>query len=365
MRSSIFTKNITIIIGILLFNLLGYSLDSFNNLFKQEKEIFIDTKDLNVGQLFILKTDDHHNLLFLDARGSQLLLFNQEGKFLKRIGQRGQGPGEYSMPFGLGVDHEGNIILSDGQSRRINIYDREGNFISSFICSGMHWPPHVICIDSKRNFFLGGFKADLSRPNSGQGLYINKYNSEGKYLKSFYSRNTKQTWFLSLYPFFSFDIDNNDRIYATQMNRYLISIFDSDGNLLKTFGHTPHYFKPPDPNIRIDYSKFKNQAALKEKLEQLSKSWTKIISLNVINDKHLILQIEMNGLIKNIDKKYVLDIWNKEGVLVAGGIQTDYKLLCVDKAGYIYFLLHTDEEKASGKEPTYLIGKYKLTLTKG
>jgi len=349
-------------LGLYFINPSGHQFDSFDSIFEKEKEILIKTNNLKVGQLYIMKTDFYNNLLFLDARGCQLLVFNQEGKFLKRIGKKGQGPGEFSMPFGLGVDSKGNIILSDGQSRRINKYDREGNFISSFICSGMHWPPHIICIDSEDNYFFGGFKANLQKLNFGEGMYINKYSPKGKYLKSFYSRNTNQLWFLSLYPFFGFDMDEEDKIYAIQMNEYKISVFDSEGNLIETLGKTPAYFKKPDPSLRVGYSRFRDQSKLREKLTKLSKSWTKILLIKVIKDEYILLELEMNNLIERFNKKYVLDLWSKKGKFLAGGIQTDYKFLCTDKDGYVYFLIYTDEEEVTEKEPEYVIGKFKLIL---
>lgn len=60
----------------------------------------------------------------------------------------------------------------------------------------------------------------------------------------------------------------------------------------------------------------------------------------------------MNNLIKGFDKKYVIDIWDKEGNFIAWEIQTDYKLLCKNKDDYLYFLIYTDVEEPLEKENT-------------
>jgi len=339
-----------------------YQNNAFDAVFKLNREILLKTEGLDVGQLYIMKIGSDNNLLFLDARGCQLLQFSQNGQFLKKIGERGQGPGEYNKPYGLAVDSQGNIIVSDLETRRMNLYDKEGSFLSSFICTGIHWVPHIICVNSKGQYFLGGYKMDPEKMKTGNGMFINKYDSNGKYITSFYPRNTNQTWLLSIFPFFYFDLDEEDKIYATQLNKYEISIYDSGGTLLETIGKSPSHFKPLDSSIEVDYSKFKNPSELKEKLAELSRSWTKILSIRAIGNRYLLIELETNNLITGNDMKYALDILNKKGQLIAGGIQTDFRLLCTDKEGYVYFLMYTDEEEVIEKAPQYKIGKFSLKI---
>ncbi len=361
-------KTSTFILASFLFlslNLHYNPLYSFHDIFIKEKEILLNTDKLDVGELQAIRIDPNGNILFLDTKGSQLLMFNQEGIFIKRIGAKGQGPGEFMIPFGMGIDKRGNIIVSDSQSRRINKYNKDGNFVTSFIISGLHGAPNIICTDSKDNYFLGAFRFDPDKPGSGGGLFINKYDPNGKYLKSFYPRNEGPLWILNVSPFAHFDIDSDDTIFASQIDRYDISVFNSEGTLLNTFSYSPSYFRAPDSKLEIDYSKYKTKAELFKKFEELSTSWTKIGSLWLIKDKYLLIELEINRLIKGIENKFMLDIRNKNGELVAGGIPTDYKFLCPDKEGFLYFLENSNEE-VEEKEPKYAIGKYKMApLIKG
>lgn len=333
----------------------------FDNIFKKIEEIYIQTKGLDVGSLFMVKIDSSKNFVFLDAKTRQLLIFNKEGRFVKRVGKKGQGPGEFIAPSGIALDKQGNLIIADNQTRRINKYDKEGNFLSSFIIAGTHWPPDIMNIDSKGNYFFGGLKTVI-RENESE-TWINKYNSKGKYIKSFFKRNTNQAWLRSIFPFFGFCIDEEDTIYAIQINEYKISVFDSDGNLIKIFGKAPDYFKAPDPERKVDWSKFRTQSEMREELTRLSESWTRILQIEVVNNKNLLVILKMNNLIKGFDKEYVIDIWDKKGNKVSGGIQTNYKFLCSDKNGYVYFLTYTDEDKALEKDPEYRIGKFKITVS--
>lgn len=331
----------------------------FGTIFEKLGQISIQTQGLEVGQIQKINVDHEGNLLLLDVKSVQLLAFNKTGQLAKSIGKRGQGPGEFNSLFGLHVDGNGNIYVSDLQARRINIFDKAGNYVSSFIHSA-HWPPHLIKTDSVGNLFLGGLKEEPD--GTAPGTWIHKYTREGKYLTSFYPRKDGRDWLRNIYPFFGFDIDKEDMIYAVQMHEYDISVYDSSGNFIRSIGKSPPHFKRPDPKMRVDWTKFTTQSEMAEALTKISRSWTRIIQLDIVKDRYMFLLIEVNNLIKGFEKKYALDILDKTGHPVARGIQTDYKFLTSDNNGRAYFLEHTDEETALDRAPSYLIGIYNIRL---
>lgn len=331
----------------------------FDDFFKKEKEIILQTENLEIGFLTQLNTDYKNNLIFLDSKGAQVILFDSDGEFIKKIGEKGRGPGEHIIPFGVGIGPNEEIIVSDHASRRINIFDKSGNFLSSFIISGNHWPPNIICSDSKGNIFLSGLKENYEK--EGSDTWINKYESTGQYIKSFFSRNNNQEWLLSMSPPVSFDISDEDLIYAVNINKYEISVFDTNGILLRKIGKAPVYFREPDPHLKLDFAKFekKSQADIMEELTRLSESWTRIFVIKAV-EEYLLMGLKTNNLVKEFDKTYVYDIWDNNGDLVKSGIQSDYKFLCCDRDDRLYFLIYTDEEEAEDKDPSYTIGKYKI-----
>src|SRR5690554_5443745 len=78
--------------------------------------------DLVFSQDFFLLLDRKHGLLKFDNNGS----------FLQKIGETGEGPDEYIMPYTTHLDEQENIALvADWQKRIVISYDLEGNFISS------------------------------------------------------------------------------------------------------------------------------------------------------------------------------------------------------------------------------------------
>jgi hypothetical protein len=324
------------------------------HLFKKEKEINIYTDNLDIWELAVIVVDLNKNFIFLDAKGSQALIFDHDANFLKIIARKGEGPGELKFPISVTIDNNGDILILDLPQKRINRFSKDKGFISSFLISRPPAQGVSIKVDSKGFILMTGFRR-LDYRKLEFGMWISKYDSKGKYLGSFFpSSKYNKNWVWRIGPFCIFDIDKEDIIYAIQHCDYKISKYNPEGKLLNTFGKTPYYFRYPKVEQKIDFKNI-SRFELISKFEKLSSSWTKIIDLMIVKNTYLLLFIEINNLIKGFNKKYVIDIWDKEGNFVAGGIQTDYRLLCRDKEDNLYFLINKDEQK-------YSIGKYHLTL---
>jgi hypothetical protein len=86
----------------------------------------------------ILKLDFYNDTIFILSRDG-LYLFNTEGKYICQIGNKGQGPGEYILPFDFSIDKQNKqAIIYDSNKSKIQIYDLSGNFLKS-VQIGMSW----------------------------------------------------------------------------------------------------------------------------------------------------------------------------------------------------------------------------------
>jgi hypothetical protein len=67
--------------------------------------------------------------LIIHAR-LDVYLFHKNGKFIRQVGSRGQGPGEYIVPVNVEIDRKRKeIVISDTQ--KVLFYDLDGNFLRS------------------------------------------------------------------------------------------------------------------------------------------------------------------------------------------------------------------------------------------
>ena len=73
--------------------------------------------------------NDESILYAVDRDGGRIQAFDKEGNFLFSFGKNGQGDGEFSVPYGLDVDKEGNLWVADRANHRVQKFDSQGNFI--------------------------------------------------------------------------------------------------------------------------------------------------------------------------------------------------------------------------------------------
>ncbi|WP_420633587.1 6-bladed beta-propeller [Candidatus Palauibacter sp.] len=63
------------------------------------------------------------SVFLLDARTDGVLAFDSDGAFRRRIGRRGEGPGELLAPWRLGLLGQDTLWVADARRPRINLYD--------------------------------------------------------------------------------------------------------------------------------------------------------------------------------------------------------------------------------------------------
>jgi 6-bladed beta-propeller protein len=69
------------------------------------------------------------DLFVLDGQAQDIRQFDNKGKFLRTIGRRGSGPGEFTMAFGLGFDPRGRLWVADLGSHRYSVFDTTGKLL--------------------------------------------------------------------------------------------------------------------------------------------------------------------------------------------------------------------------------------------
>mgnify|MGYP001024693970 CR=1 FL=1 len=99
-------------------------------LFEQTGIVILEVTDSsfirNINKVACLDT-----LIFIsDITENYIYVFNEHGKFLSRIGQLGQGPGEYSSLLDFAADPKRNeLILSTEAPRSLLFYSFSGDFL--------------------------------------------------------------------------------------------------------------------------------------------------------------------------------------------------------------------------------------------
>ncbi|KPK96248.1 hypothetical protein AMJ80_01115 [bacterium SM23_31] len=73
-----------------------------------------------------------NEFVILDGGNICLYFFSKDGKFLRKVGNVGQGPGDFLKPKFFEIDKDGDIYVYDEKNRNISIFTFKGKFINSF-----------------------------------------------------------------------------------------------------------------------------------------------------------------------------------------------------------------------------------------
>lgn len=122
-------KQVSIIFFILLFPLHLVSAQELKIEFKEqlvigddenkpEEYLFYDIKNIS--------TDNDGNIYVSDANTSKIKVFDKNGNFIKSIGKKGKGPGEMAEVSCMVVNSDDQLVVVDRLSRRVTVFSDLG-----------------------------------------------------------------------------------------------------------------------------------------------------------------------------------------------------------------------------------------------
>jgi hypothetical protein len=82
----------------------------------------------NVRQVTI---DRAENLYVLDRGNARVLVFDRTGRFVRQVGKRGGGPGEFTSPGRMAVTSDGRLVVADEARQAFSIFGPDGGFVRS------------------------------------------------------------------------------------------------------------------------------------------------------------------------------------------------------------------------------------------
>jgi hypothetical protein len=192
---------------------------------------------------------DGRNRVFFYEYGEGIIkVFGEDGRFLKKIGRKGQGPGEFGQVFFLGFCPDGRLLVTDAQNRRTSFFGSEGDFLGSF-----QWKTYIslplLVLDN-------AYVVQASLYNDGASkLFVKTFDFAGAEVNSwgefFYPETkafTKGEMAITVgIPYSPYSVLTGDpmfrRVYHCLSDKYLVEVFDSDGRLFRKIDR--RYERPP------------------------------------------------------------------------------------------------------------------------
>lgn len=75
-----------------------------------------------------LAFDAAGNLYVLDRENSRVVVIGPDGRFVRQLGQKGEGPGEFAWPVGMTVLSDGRVAVFDLGNGAITLFHRDGTY---------------------------------------------------------------------------------------------------------------------------------------------------------------------------------------------------------------------------------------------
>ncbi len=76
--------------------------------------------------------DAEGNLYVADTYNDRIEIFDADGQFVSTFGKAGDGPGYFARPKGVAIDGDGHIWVADGMQDRVQVFNKEGQLLISF-----------------------------------------------------------------------------------------------------------------------------------------------------------------------------------------------------------------------------------------
>ena len=99
-----------------------------------------------------IAVDDQGNIFAADTGNVRIQEYNKNGKYLRSIGRKGQGPGEFQFPGMVRFDGEGNISIIDSPTRSLKVFGPDGTYKKSVPLRAFLQPNFYL---SKEGFIFG------------------------------------------------------------------------------------------------------------------------------------------------------------------------------------------------------------------
>ena len=208
-----------------------------------------------INRPFDVRVGTDGSVFVLDWGDTCIRQFDAKGKFVRQIGRKGQGPGEYDVPAYFDLDSAGGVFLVDGRSLRVTEFNKDGKPLNNFrvekYCT-------QIRTDGRGRIFLGenssiesaGLSSEfkeiveqttiLRTERDGRNpLRIGPFIGQ-KFMAKAHGQGSIVTS-SSYTPMTGWGVAPDGRILAGYNEKYEISVYDPDGKILFRFGreHKP------------------------------------------------------------------------------------------------------------------------------
>ena len=328
--------------------------------FELEEDLSIGNED-DENYLFYraidIQVDTDGNIYVLDYGNYRVQVFDKSGIYLRTIGKKGQGPGEFSAPTRLQLDEEtGNIFVKDNGLRKIIIFENEGRYIDK----------DINLVELLNDFYLDSDRCiwgKFSLPGIDMYRFIKKLTLTGKvekifaeipyYMKRLMLSKTKvgntvyaEGYFFTHgyeYDLFLSKVDSHTFVYGHSKKYELVAV-DKSGKTLFIMRKDESPIKiTKNEKDRIKNQKIWNLRKQGHYVPEISIKFPEYMPYfySITTDDISRIYVRKNPVSRESNTNHEYDVFNKEGLYLYKANFNHYP--DVIKNGYVYTRIANEE----------------------
>lgn len=266
--------------------------------------------DLGLRVPEFVDSDSEGNIYIVDNyRRSEYFIskFDKDGRFIKNLGHKGQGPGEIQRIYDFEIYNHDRIMISDLRNKKIIEFDKEGTLIKE-----SRYPPlwqEVIPLENGK-YLVSLVSGDPSGEDLGMNLCLFKSNFDEIKKIDFYDyfKTKKLKDRTQTRRSFYWRVANSKIYIGNEQRGYEILVYDLDGNLLK--------------KVKKEYEPAKYPEEFRKEMEERAQSDPNLHSLKYTPPFNSFF-IDDDGRLfvmtyeQDVDKEgYIHDVFNSEGLFI-------------------------------------------------
>jgi DNA-binding beta-propeller fold protein YncE len=195
---------------------------------------------------FGVAVDKQGQVYVSDEWTNTITVFEPDGKFIRKFGSTGSGDGEFIRPAGIAIEKNGNLIVVDSGNDRLQVFTPEGKFVAKVGKSGSGQgefnEPWGITIDKDDNIYVADWKNHRVQKLSHDGKFLMQIGEYGTvpvpansyavtYLGPWISNTATNEYPKAGVLNHPTDVavDPDGDIYISDWGNHRVSIFDSEG----------------------------------------------------------------------------------------------------------------------------------------
>jgi len=214
---------------------------------------------------FDLKVDAQGRIYVLDWGDTQIQVYDADGVYVRTIGRKGQGPGEFDTPCYIDISPDGRLFIMDGRNQRVTVFGLDGKhqqdfrvqgFYSRMVCDAENRPysqtqttmKEVAVSDELQEIPL---LTSIHRidPVTGESFHLGDFEGEKRMSLRTESGGTVAVGS----PFnIAWNVSPGGKLYLGYNEAYQLGVYSESGEIEFRFGR--EYTPVPRPEVKAEWA---------------------------------------------------------------------------------------------------------------